>query len=382
MRHYDPGPVVAPPLHDAVNPVAVGFIVFAGVAALLASGVLSVLVGLPAREWQRWCGLRSRRAATMAATPLRHDLTAPVALFAAATRGLVDDLSHARIRVNGWNDGERPGLVARCLGYRNDDDYRPTIELFGEVSRWLQHASELARNDGPEAPEVRHACERVRGLVLADGELASRVDGIITAIGALDVWFSASGSSPYRDRCSPGSATVAPGTNVEDEDDASSRTRVLATHEGVFRSVAARYADDESGREDLRQDIRLAVWLALPEHRGDASLATYIQRIAHYCGARFGRRQLKLECIDEPVDQSPGPVERLDEAERRTALQAALSTLPSGQREAIELLLSGSSYREIAGHLGISESNASVRITRARKQLRKRLVPIFAHERG
>jgi RNA polymerase sigma-70 factor (ECF subfamily) len=214
--------------------------------------------------------------------------------------------------------------------------------------------------------------------VLADGALAPRVDGIIVAIRELDAWFSISVSSPYRDRCRPSAPRVSPCANVDDEDDALSRARVLAQHEGVFRRIATRYANDESGRDDLRQEIRLAVWLALPKHRGDASLATYIRRIACYCGARFGRRQFRLECLDEPVDRSPGPAEELDEAELRAALLAALSTLPARQREAIELLMSGFSYREIASRLGISESNASVRIARAREQLRKQLAPMLA----
>jgi RNA polymerase sigma-70 factor (ECF subfamily) len=371
-------PVPAPPLHDAVDPVVVGFFLLLGIAALFGSGLLRLLVGLPAREWQRWCGLRERHAATVAAPPLRHDLTAPAAVLAAATRLLLDELSHAQARASGWSDGEPPGLVSRFLGYRNDDDYRPTINLFGEIALWLQHASALTRSEGPETPEVRRVCERVRGLVLGDGALGPRVDGIIVAIRELDAWFSTSVSSPYRDRCPPGEHRVARCENVDDEDDALSRARVVAKHEDVFRRIATRYANDESAREDLRQEIRLAVWLALPKHRGHASLTTYIRRIAYYCGARFGRRRFRLESLDEPVDRSPGPAEQLDEAELRAALLAALSTLPARQREAIELLMSGLSYREIAGRLGISESNASVRIARARERLRKQLAPMLA----
>ncbi len=359
-----------------VDPFAVGFLVCAGIAALLASGILPVLVGLPAREWLRWNGARG--GAALDPAPLRPDLDAPTARFAESTRILLDELAHAQRRMGGWNDAERPGLLARCLGYRDDDDYRPTIELLREISDWLHHASEFARADGPEAPDVQHTCGRIRGLVQADGELGPRVEGILAVLRELDGRFSVRDSSPYRDRRSPRASTVASSSGDEHDDDASSRARVLANYEDVFRRVAARYADDESAREDLRQDIRLAVWLALPKHRGDASEATYIRRIAHYCGARFGRRQFKAECVGEPMDEGPSIVERLDDQERRAALRAALRTLPGGQREAIELLLSGASYREVAGTLGISESNASVRITRARKRLREQLMPIFA----
>ncbi|MCA9695679.1 MAG: sigma-70 family RNA polymerase sigma factor [Myxococcales bacterium] len=356
---------------EGVNPAAVSMIALAAIAALIASQVLSAVVGLPARWWRRIRGPRARRVIEAAPQPLRQDLTAATAPFAATTRMLLGQVAHAQARVGEWHDGARPGVVARVLGLRSDDDYQPTIELFGEVSRWLQHASALVRDDGPDAPEIREACARVRGLVLADGELPTRIDGITAALRELDARFSTTSASPYRDRHHRAPATAT-------DDDTSERARVLARHEALFRSVAARYADDAAGREDLLQEIRIAVWVALPHHRGDASLTTYIRRIAHYCGARFGRRQFKIDSVDEPVDQAPSLLDQLADAERRAALRAALSTLPCGQRQAVDLLLSGASYREIASHLGITETNASVRIARARKQLRKRLVPVFA----
>lgn len=371
-------PVLALALPEAFNPIAVSCIAFAAIVALVASRVLSVFIGVPAQRWRRWRALRSGSLVIPEVPAPRIDPNDTVAQLQESTRALLDELIHARTRVRSWHDVERPGLIARWLGVSSDEDYGPTIELFGEVSRWLRHASELADDDDLRAPEVQHACARVRGLVLAEGDLGARVDGILEAVRELDSRLAASDSSPYRDRRPAAPARpVAP--IVEDEGDESSvRTHALATHEDVFRSVAARYADDDFGREDLRQDIRLAVWLALPKHRGDASLSTYIQRIAHYCGARFGRRQFKVEGIEEQVDPSPTMLERLDDAERRAALRAALSNLPPRQREALELLLAGLSYREVAGRLGITESNASVRIARARKQLREQLVPIFA----
>jgi RNA polymerase sigma factor (sigma-70 family) len=364
------------PLFDGVNLPALAFFACLGLVALFASGLVDVLVGVPARAWRSWGGLRFRRATAVASAPLRHDLAAPVARVASATRLLLDELVHVQLRVNGWHDGQQPGFLARCLGYRNDDDYRPTIALFGEVSRWLHQASALDGDDSSDTLQLRRACERVRALVLADGDLPLRVREIVGAIRELDAWFSASGSSPYRDRHH--TPHVSQQATADEDDEGSARKRVLARYEAVFRNIATRYADDPAARDDLRQEIRLAVWLALPKHRGDASLATYVRRIAHYCGARFLRRQFTAECIDEPIDETPDALERLADAEVRSALRAAVSALPPKHREAIELLIAGSSYREIARVLGISESNASVRVARARQQLRRRLAPIFA----
>lgn len=58
--------------------------------------------------------------------------------------------------------------------------------------------------------------------------------------------------------------------------------------------------------------------------------------------------------------------ERLDAAEARPALAAALSSLPAAQREALELRVLGErGYADVAAELGISEVAARLRVMRA-----------------
>ena len=55
--------------------------------------------------------------------------------------------------------------------------------------------------------------------------------------------------------------------------------RLLSLHARPLERVAASYARTAPEREDLLQDIAVALWLALPGFRGDCSERTFILRI-------------------------------------------------------------------------------------------------------
>ena len=50
---------------------------------------------------------------------------------------------------------------------------------------------------------------------------------------------------------------------------------------GGLSRLAASYEPSLQAREDLLQDIYMALWVALPRWRGQASLRTLVYRIAH-----------------------------------------------------------------------------------------------------
>mgnify|MGYP003342920785 CR=1 FL=1 len=56
---------------------------------------------------------------------------------------------------------------------------------------------------------------------------------------------------------------------------------LLAEHGAMLRRIASAYEADRERRRELEQDILLAVWRALPKHRGDAPLRHFIARVAH-----------------------------------------------------------------------------------------------------
>jgi RNA polymerase sigma-70 factor (ECF subfamily) len=88
-------------------------------------------------------------------------------------------------------------------------------------------------------------------------------------------------------------------------------TTVLREHAGLLSRVAASYEADPALRDDLLQDMALALWRGLPTWRGDAPLKAFIARIAHNRGATHGvgqlRRSPSLVLSEQLEDLKHGP---------------------------------------------------------------------------
>jgi RNA polymerase sigma factor (sigma-70 family) len=151
-------------------------------------------------------------------------------------------------------------------------------------------------------------------------------------------------------------------------------TALLAAHGSALSRLAASYVGATPDREDLLQDITLAIWRALPRFRGECSERTFIYRIAHNRAiAYITRRRLPTE-NDAPEldieDRRPNPEESLAAEQDGRRLMVAIQRLPVSHRQVVTLMLEGLSYSEIADVLGISETNVGARLTRARQMLR------------
>lgn len=154
--------------------------------------------------------------------------------------------------------------------------------------------------------------------------------------------------------------------------------RILSEHGPALRRVAATYEADPARREDLFQEICLALWQALPRFREEASERTFAFRIAHNRGLTHGWRArgsatADLDEAEEVADPRQDPESELQEGERRDRLREAVRRLPLTARQVVVLSLEGLSQREIGEVLGITENNVAVRLTRARKLLRQAL---------
>ena len=154
--------------------------------------------------------------------------------------------------------------------------------------------------------------------------------------------------------------------------------RILSEHGAAISRLAYSYESVAGIREELVQEIALAIWKALPHFRGECSERTFIYRIAHNRGlTHVGRRRAPqqslndLEETDEPVDPRPHPDERLAQMNQQEQLAWAVQSLPVAHKQMIVLMLEGLSHAEIGEVLGITENNVAVRLTRARKALKE-----------
>ena len=156
--------------------------------------------------------------------------------------------------------------------------------------------------------------------------------------------------------------------------------RVMRQYGPALSRLAFGYERLPSIREDLSQEIALAVWQALPHFRGECSERTFIYRVAHNRGLTHAcRRRPAHEALDElphplePIDPRPHPEEQALNTDHRARLRSAIQRLPLAYRQVVMLMLEDLSHAEIAEILGITESNVAVRLNRARKALKEAL---------
>jgi RNA polymerase sigma factor (sigma-70 family) len=156
--------------------------------------------------------------------------------------------------------------------------------------------------------------------------------------------------------------------------------RILSEYGAAISRLTFSYEAVASVREELVQEIALAIWRALAHFRGDCSERTFVYRIAHNRGlSHVARRRPpyqpleELEESEQPVDPRPHLEEHVARTDRRVQLMSAIQSLPVTQRQMIVLALEGLSHAEIAEVMGITENNVAVRLTRARKALKDAL---------
>jgi len=140
--------------------------------------------------------------------------------------------------------------------------------------------------------------------------------------------------------------------------------------------LASSYESETHAREDLLQEIRLAIWVALPRFRRESSLRTFVFRVAHNRALTHVWRR-KRAGVSEEAEELPDPrsspeVDAMQRVDQLRLIEA-IRQLPIPFRQVLTLALEDLTHAEIAAVLGISENNVAVRMNRARNLLREKL---------
>ncbi len=144
---------------------------------------------------------------------------------------------------------------------------------------------------------------------------------------------------------------------------------------GVHRFVY-RLTADPGASEDLTQDVFVAAWGRLGRYAGGCRLSTWLFGIAVGLVANH-RRRSRREVPGGARRESACPRAVAERGERVGRVRAAIAALPEGQQAVIALRdLEGLSCGEVAAALGCGEACVRVRLFRARRALRDRLVAL------
>jgi RNA polymerase sigma factor (sigma-70 family) len=148
---------------------------------------------------------------------------------------------------------------------------------------------------------------------------------------------------------------------------------IVEAYAAMVRRIATVYERDPGRVEDLTQDVWIAVWKALPLLRDQATLRGYIARITQNICVTHVRRALVRRAqplSDAFPDPAPDPDEAMAHAARLDRLVEAMRGLRDNLKAVATLYLEEMPVREIAIALGISETNVSVRLHRAKSALK------------
>lgn len=162
----------------------------------------------------------------------------------------------------------------------------------------------------------------------------------------------------------------------------------IERHGRRLHRLAYRILGDSQEAEDIVQETYLRAFRAIHQFEGNASLGTWLYRIAHNASLerlRYKKRRGEIAVAELGGDVAAGDIGIEDEAadlaaldelienqESRLYLDQAIASLPEKLRQVLVLRdLDGLSVLETSERLGISPSAVKVRLHRARARLRR-----------
>ena len=150
----------------------------------------------------------------------------------------------------------------------------------------------------------------------------------------------------------------------------------LREHSAIVHHVVNGFAAGDD-RNDLLQEVLLAIWKSIPAFRAQAKPSTYLYRVSHNAALLWARTERnyrqRVERFGASSPQGFATESDPSTDERLAKLYAAIRTLKPIDRSLIVMSLDGLSYREMAEVLGFSESNVGVKINRIKAQLTQTL---------
>lgn len=164
--------------------------------------------------------------------------------------------------------------------------------------------------------------------------------------------------------------------------------QLVLDHQNKVYTLAFRMVNDREEAADLAQEAFLKAWQGLPSFQGESSFATWIHRLTTNVCIDWLRKQKRRQEVEpalsiddeesgfaEPADWGQDPQRRLEESERKRALERGLRELPDHYRQVLVMReVSGLSYQEIGQALELDLGTVKSRIARARLALRKILL--------
>lgn len=166
------------------------------------------------------------------------------------------------------------------------------------------------------------------------------------------------------------------------EGDERAFSQLIDQYRPMVIRITYRIVQDMDDTEDLAQEVFLKIWQTIGTFKGDSSLKTWIYRLAVNKALNFLKWKkirtfiLRQEPLNDKTKneknymRNPEALKHFQQKEDASAIEKALSHLPSNQRAAFSLSKAeGLSNPEIATILNITIGAVESLIFRAKKSL-------------
>ena len=178
---------------------------------------------------------------------------------------------------------------------------------------------------------------------------------------------------------------------------------LISRYQQPLYSLIYRILPNPGDAADITQEVFVKVFRGISRFQGEASLRTWIYRIALHEAlnqrrwwSRHGKHEVTIEADEAPgaeehrpglleslVDHHESPFEAAAHAEMASHVEAALRQVPEPFRTVVVLRdIEGFGYEEIAEILNANLGTVKSRLMRGRAHLRSRLAPFVTANRA
>jgi len=149
-------------------------------------------------------------------------------------------------------------------------------------------------------------------------------------------------------------------------------TREIEANQKILKKICHLYGVDEDDRQDLFQEMVGQLWKSYPTFSGKSKFSTWLYRVALNTALYHLRKTRKQKLSEDEMGDIYHYFERNDSmTEDLKMLYQSINQLNKIDRAMVLLYLEQRSYLEMAEILGISKSNVSVKLVRAKEKLIK-----------
>ena len=167
--------------------------------------------------------------------------------------------------------------------------------------------------------------------------------------------------------------------------------QLFESYQNSIYNLCYRFVTNKEETEDLCQEVFLKIYKSINTFKHNSKLTTWIYRITinlclNHQRKRKGLLWFSLNDSDDQIkdddiknltiDQGEQPDSSLEKKEREKIVQLAVNSLPNKQRIALILQrYDGMSIKEIAEIMNCTTDSVQSRLSRAKKNLYKKLLP-------